>query len=135
LFNFGLIFLTHLHVTLGEETCHRTNCNKAIGDLSIHYYSFTKVLDKKFSSWTANKTLSVTGTQKERESVCTKECMKDGKDVCRSVHLSPYNAGSTSTCEIFNENLYETMGSRCRNNEWNEHILDILSFVRKYSFL
>jgi len=104
---FRFVFLAHLQLILSEETCHRTNCKNQIGDLSVQYYSFTKIIDKKFLLWTPNKTLSVTGTQKERESTCTKQCMKDGKDVCKSVHLSPYNVGSTSTCETFSEDVYE----------------------------
>jgi len=88
--------------------CHRTNCQKNIGsDLTLYYSSFTKVPDKKFALWTADKVLSVTGTQKEREQSCTKQCAKDGKDVCRSVHLSPYQMNSPSTCELFNKDAYE----------------------------
>ena len=47
------------------------------------------------------------GLQEDREHACDKQCMKKGPEICQSADLSGYIADSPSTCQLFNENVYE----------------------------
>lgn len=72
----------------------------------MNYASFQKTKDKKYIAWTAEKTFEVSGTQDEREQACADKCMKDGISFCKSAHLSPYSPSSSSTCDLFKEDVY-----------------------------
>lgn len=102
-------------ISLAQETCYRANCTKTIGDLKVNLASYQKTKDKKYTSWTAEKTFQVSGTQEERERACADKCMKDGKSFCKSAHLSPYSGSSSSTCDLFKEDVYHHWTSTIPN--------------------
>ena len=89
-----------------QEACPRTNCTKTIRNLQVSFASYKKTQDMKYVTWTAVQTSQVSGSQEERERACAKKCMKDGRDFCKSAHLSPYSESSASTCELFKEDVY-----------------------------
>ncbi|XP_066932388.1 uncharacterized protein [Clytia hemisphaerica] len=107
-----LAFLSVFDVTKAQSTCEKAQCKKQLFDFQAIHGSLVKVSDKKFALWTASKTLSLTGSQEERERSCSEDCVKEGKDVCRSAHLESFQSEDTpSTCELFVENVYDHLPS------------------------
>ena len=97
-----------LGVVQAQDTCEKVQCKKKIFNFETIHGSLVKIKDKKFASWTASKTLSLTGSQEERERSCSEACVKEGKEVCRSAHLETFQSEDTpSTCELFVENVYD----------------------------
>jgi len=99
-----------------QDTCHRTNCQKLIGDHNITYTSFTKKVDKKFGpSWTPYQTISVDGTQKQREQECAKQCSRHGINQCKGAQLSAYQASSPSQCGLIKDSVYKVFPAAVAN--------------------